>query len=597
MIHMLITFYDVSVSYTDKCLLNHVSFTINDADKIGLVGTNGVGKSTLLKTIIGEKDLLTGTIYKKNGLRIAYLSQMPVFEETDTVLEIAKKRSRVENEYEIKSMLSKLGLEKDNQLVCQLSGGEKRRLALAITLVQPCDLLILDEPTNHLDIWMINWLEKFLIKWNKALLLVTHDRYFLERITHKTMDLESGNVYIYDANYSAYLLLKAERLEHQLAANRKLKAILKQEATWASLNPQARSTKSKERLERFYALEEQNRQHQKQMHEMNQSIQFTSKDTRLGKKTIEIVNLSKSIGGKVLFQQFSYLVKRFDRLGIVGMNGIGKTTLFRTILGEISPDTGSIIIGDTVKVGYFRQEDQIANSHMKIIDYLKQFGEEIETPEGIFTASQLLESFLFTKTMQYMSVSCLSGGEKRRLQLLTILIQNPNILFLDEPTNDLDLYTIELLEDYLEKFKGAVIVISHDRYFLDKVIQHSFIYQNTQLVEYTGLISDYVTEAIAKNKETKTKASLPKEDIPRFTSQEKKEFDSIEEKIMVEEERLEQLKKETFLCGSDYQKLLALNENIEQVQIKLEQLYQRYTYLQSIHEKIIAYQKEKYKSE
>lgn len=594
---MLITFHDVSVSYTDKRLLDHVSFTINDTDKIGLVGINGAGKSTLLKTIIGEKDLLTGTIYKKNGLRIAYLSQMPLFEESDTILEIAKKRSHVENEYEIKSMLSKLGLESDNQLVSHLSGGEKRRLALAITLVQPCDLLILDEPTNHLDIWMINWLEKFLIKWNKALLLVTHDRYFLERITHKTMDLELGNIYVYDANYSAYLLLKAERLEHQLANHRKLKAILKQEAIWASLNPQARSTKSKERLERFYALEEQNKQNQKQIHEMNQTIHLSSKDTRLGKKTIEIVNLSKTIGGKVLFQQFSYLIKRFDRLGIVGMNGIGKTTLFKTILGEISPDTGSIIIGDTVKVGYFRQEDQIASSSIKIIDYLKQFGEEIETTEGTLTASQLLENFLFTKTMQYMSVSCLSGGEKRRLQLLTVLIQNPNILFLDEPTNDLDIYTIELLEDYLEKFKGAVVVISHDRYFLDKVIQHSFIYQNTKLIEYTGLISDYVTAAVTKNKEIKSKVSLPKEDIPRFTSQEKKEFDTIEEKIMIEEERLEQLRKDTFLCGSDYQKLLALNESIDQIQAKLEQLYQRYTYLQSIHEKIIAYKKEKYKSE
>lgn len=594
---MLITFHDVSVSYTDKYLLNHVSFTINDTDKIGLVGPNGVGKSTLLKTIIGEKEALTGTIYKKNGIRIAYLSQMPTFEETDTVLEIAKKRSQVENEYEIKSMLSKLGLEKDDQLVHQLSGGERRRLALAITLVQPCDLLILDEPTNHLDIWMINWLEKFLIKWNKALLLVTHDRYFLERITHQTMDLESGNVYLYEANYSAYLQLKAERLEHQLATNRKLKALLKQEAVWASLNPQARSTKSKERLSRFYALEEQTKQNQKQIDESNSTLRLSSKNTRLGKKTIEISNLSKSIGGKVLFQNFSYLVKRFDRLGIVGMNGIGKTTLFKTILGEISPDTGSIIIGDTVKVGYFKQEDSIATTSMKIIDYVKQFGEEIETTEGTLTASQLLENFLFTKTMQYMSVSCLSGGEKRRLQLLTILIQNPNVLFLDEPTNDLDLYTIELLEDYLEKFKGAVIVISHDRYFLDKVIQHSFIYQNTQLVEYTGLISDYVTEAITKHKETKPKGFLPKEDIPRFTSQEKKEFDSIEEKIMTEEERLEQLQKETFLCGSDYQKLLALNETIEQVQVKLEQMYQRYTYLQAIHEKIIAYQKEKYKSE
>lgn len=590
---MLVTLNDVTIKYVDKKILNQVSFTINETDKIGVVGVNGTGKSTLLKVIINEISPDSGNIYRKSGLKLAYLPQEPFFENNASIFEVAKKLSTAENEYEIKSILSKFGLEEYDKKVKNLSGGEKRRLSLAITLLTPCELLILDEPTNHLDIWMINWLEKFLLKWNKALLLVTHDRYFLERITNKTLELELGNSYLYNANYSQYLVLKEERLAFQIATNRKLQSLLKKEVIWASLNPQARSTKSKERLERFYELENKVQENNRAINEINREMSFSSKDIRLGKKTIIIDNISKSINNRVLFSNFTYNVLRWDRLGIVGANGSGKSTLFKTILGELIPDTGVITIGETVKIGYLKQEDKILNSNQRIIDYLKEFGEEVETVDGTLSASLLLEEFLFSKNTQYMPISTLSGGEKRRLQILSILIQNPNILFLDEPTNDLDIYTLELLEDYLEKFRGAVIVISHDRYFLDKVINHSFVFGDGGLYEYTGLISDYITDSLLKKK---TKIDKPKveRNIPRFTSSEKKEFDQIENNIMLQEEQIDALKQETFNCGTDYQKLIELNNQIEVANQILNQMYERYEYLNNISEEIKKYQKEKY---
>ena len=590
---MLITFNDVTIKYVDKNILNKASFTINDTDKIGVVGVNGTGKSTLLKAIMNIIPLDEGIIYKKSGLKISYLPQEPLFNEEHSILEEALYLSKVVNDFEAKSMLSKLGLDEFDKKIKYLSGGEKRRLALAITLLTPCELLMLDEPTNHLDIWMINWLEKFLIKWNKALLLVTHDRYFLERITNKTIDIEMGSLYMYDVNYSNYLTLKAERLEYQLAASRKLQALLKKEAVWAALNPQARSTKSTERLERFKQLEEKVNETKELISNINREMALSSKFSRLGKKTIILENLSKEIDGNILFNNLSYNVSRLDRLGIVGPNGSGKTTLFKTILGEVMPTSGTITIGETVKIGYLKQEDKILNSKTRIIDYLKEFGENIETVNGTLTASQLLEDFLFSKNTQYMPISTLSGGEKRRLQLLSVLISNPNILFLDEPTNDLDIYTLELLEDYLENFKGAVIVISHDRYFLDKVINHSLIFENKNLFEYTGLISDYITGAQTKKKEHIQKEKVER-NIPRFTSSEKKEFDTIEEKIYNIEEEIENLKNETYLCGTDYQKLIDLNNQIEEKNNILNKMYERYEYLNNINDEIERYKREKY---
>lgn len=591
---MLVTFNEVSIKYVDKPILNKATFTINDTDKIGIVGVNGTGKSTLLKLVTGEIEKDSGTIFRKSNLQISYLPQSPKFNKNDTIFNVAKNISKIEKDYEINSMLSKFGLDDYNKKIEHLSGGEKRRLSLAITLLKPCELLILDEPTNHLDIWMINWLEKFLLKWNKGLLLVTHDRYFLERITNKTLEIELGTIYLYDANYSSFLNLKAERLESQIAAKRKLTSLLKKEAVWASLNPQARSTKSKERLMRFNSLEKEVNEKNQAINEINKEFKFSSNYSRLGRKTIIIDNISKTMDSKNFFNNFSYNIRRLDRLGIVGENGSGKSTLFKTILGEISPDTGSITIGETVRVGYLKQEDEILNSNMRIIDYLKSFAEEVDYEGTSLSVTCLLEDFFFTKNMQYMPISTLSGGEKRRLQLLTILIQNPNILFLDEPTNDLDIYTLEVLEDYLEKFKGAVIVISHDRYFLDKICNHSFIYMNGKLEEYTGLITDYITDATLKKKEKHISNSEKKAvNVPRFTSKEKKEFDQIENMIYEQETKINNLKNDTYTTGSDYQRLIELNKMIEEENRNLNYLYERYEYLNNIYDQIEKYKKEK----
>ena len=591
---MLVTFHNVSVKYLDKIILNKVSFTINENDKIGIVGVNGVGKSTLLKAIYFNDVIDDGKIYKKNNLKIAYLEQEPSFDINKTILNEALRLAQVENEFEVKSMLSKFGLDEYDKKIQILSGGEKRRLALAIMLLQPCELLILDEPTNHLDIWMINWLEKYLIKWNKALLLVTHDRYFLERITKKTLDIEMGKLYLYDANYSSYLLLKEQRMESMIASSRKLKALLKKEAVWASLNPQARSTKSKERLLRFQALEQEVNQQNNTIGEIKREMAFSSKVSRLGNKTIHIENLTQVVDGKTLFSNFSYNVKRFDRLGVVGKNGSGKTTLFKTILQQLKPLKGTITIGETVKIGYLKQEDFEFDQNMKIIDYIRQFGEVVQTINGTITAIHLLEEFLFSKNQQYMNIATLSGGEKRRLQLLSILITNPNILLLDEPTNDLDIYTLEILENYLETFKGAVIVISHDRYFLDKVVDHCFIYQDGNIKEYTGLISDYIKEAsLVEKKNQSSKEHITKK-IPRFTSSEKKEFDQIEDKIMDLESQIKTLNEQMFLWGSDYLKILSIEKEIQEKKNVLDYMYERYEYLNNINEQIEKYKKEKY---
>ncbi len=591
---MLITFNNVELKYLDKEIFNNASFTINETDKVGLIGPNGSGKTSMLQAIMKMIPLSKGEIFQKSGLTISYLPQEPSLNLTSNILQEVITQTKSEKEYEAKAILSKLGLNDYEQIVANLSGGEKRRLSLAIALIKPCELLILDEPTNHLDIWMINWLEQFLIKWNKALLLVTHDRYFLERITNKTLEIEAGNVYFYNANYSKYLLLKEERMQSLLASNRKLKAILKKEAIWASLNPQARSTKSKERMMRFNELEEKLSKQNATISEINREMAFSSQFSRLGGKTIIIENISKTINGKKLFTNFSYNLHKLDRLGIVGQNGSGKTTLFKTIIGQIKPDTGVVIIGETVKIGYLKQEEPILNSKITVLNYLKQFGEEIKTLDGTISAASLLEDFLIPRSKQYLPLSMLSGGEKRRLQILSVLIQNPNVLLLDEPTNDLDIYTLELLENYLENFSGALIVISHDRYFLDKVVHHSFIYHDSILEEYTGLISSYITTSLTKKPTSITKNSKPVLNIPRFTSAEKKEFDQIENKITALEKEIKALQDETFLYGTDYQKLLELDQIIKEKKQLLDQMYERYEYLNNINDQIEKYKKEKY---
>ncbi|MBP3503540.1 MAG: ABC-F family ATP-binding cassette domain-containing protein [Bacilli bacterium] len=589
---MLINAFNITIKYLDKTLFKDASFVINDTDKIGLLGINGAGKSTLIKAIIGEVELDSGIISKKKDLKIGYLPQESVFNELDTVLEAFNKCVKVE-EFVAKSMLSKMGLSDYNRIISTLSGGEKKRLGLAVALCEDVDLLILDEPTNHLDIWMINWLEKFLIKYNRGLLLVTHDRYFLERVTSKTMEIEHGNIYLYDANYSKFLELKAERLLEREAYERKLSALFKKEAQWASLNPQARTTKSTERLARFKKLEEEVNTVHSELN-ANNELELSSIKTRMGKTTIEIENIQKSIKGEVLFKNFSYIVKKFDRLGIVGENGAGKTTLFKSILGLIPVDFGTITIGKTINIGYFAQEMPDFNKNIKMIDYLKQFGEYVETTTGRLSASQILENYLFPPSIQQMQVSRLSGGEKRRLQLLTVLMKNPNVLFLDEPTNDLDVYTLEILEQYLESFKGAVIVVSHDRYFLDKVADHLLVLENNEIKEYNGIVSDYISlnPRIITEKEKVKKEVV---NIPRFTSQEKKEFDNIENVIENIENKIKALKDEQLVYSTDYQKLMEISNKIEELELELLEKLERWEYLNKINEQIIEYRNNKYK--
>lgn len=592
---MLINASSISKKYLDKVLFKNASFVINENDKIGLVGINGTGKSSLLKAIVGDVELDTGVIARKKDIKIAYLEQNSNFIGEDTILEAFLKQLKVDD-FIAKSMLSKMGLSDYSKQVATLSGGEKKRLALAIALCEPVDLLILDEPTNHLDIWMINYLEKYLIKYNKALLLVTHDRYFLERVTNKIMELDHGDIFLYDANYSQFLSLKAERLNAMYAYERKLSALFKKEAQWAALNPQARSTKSKERLVRFKTLED-NLSNLKNVLHNNDELKISSVNKRIGKTTIEIENLSKRINDKILFENLSYIVKTYDRLGIVGKNGSGKTTLFKAILGLTQVDTGNVTIGKTIRIGYFSQEMMIDDDNIKIIDYLKKFGEYLETTEGKVSASVLLEQYLFPPSLQQQRIANLSGGEKRRLQLLTVLITNPNVLFLDEPTNDLDIYTLEILEQYLETFKGAVLVVSHDRYFLDKVANHLLVYENDNIKEYNGIISDYIIEAKTDIIENEIKPVKKVIEIPRFTSAEKKEFDHIEEDIEVVETKINELAKEQELYATDYQKLLDLSNQIEQLNQKLDQLYKRWEYLNQINEAIIEYRNNKYNKE
>lgn len=589
---MLINAFNITIKYLDKVLFKDASFVINDTDKIGLLGINGAGKSSLIKAIIGEVELDGGIISKRKDLKIGYLPQESKFNPLDTIIEAFNKCVKVE-EFVAKSMLSKMGLNDYGRIIDTLSGGEKKRLGLAVALCEDVDLLILDEPTNHLDIWMINWLEKFLIKYNRGLLLVTHDRYFLERVTSKTMEIENSDIYFYDANYSKFLELKAERLLERAAYERKLSALFKKEAAWAAMNPQARTTKSTERLARFKKLEEEVHQVHNELN-ANKDLELSSVKTRMGKTTIEIENISKSIKGETLFKNFSYNVKRFDRVGIVGENGAGKTTLFKSILGLIPVDFGEIVIGKTINIGYFAQEMPDFNKNIKMIDYLKSFGEYVETVNGKLSASQMLENYLFPPSIQQMQISRLSGGEKRRLQLLTVLMKNPNVLFLDEPTNDLDVYTLEILENYLENFMGAVIVVSHDRYFLDKVANHLLVLENSEIKEYNGIVSDYILQNPKINVE-KEKAKKEVINIPRFTSQEKKEFDNIENVIEDIENKIKNLKEEQTIYSTDYVKLMEIEKEIEELETLLLEKMERWEYLNNINEQIIEYRNNKYK--
>lgn len=575
---MVITFDNVEFKYIEKKILDKASFSISDSDKVGIVGVNGTGKTTLLKLILEMEKPNAGEIIKSGGMIINYLPQDPIFPLDTPIIDIVMSKSTALHpilDYEAKSILSKLGFDDYNIFVNNLSGGQKKRLALCQVLVTYCDLLILDEPTNHLDSELIIWLEKYLQKWKKGLLMVTHDRYFLQRVCNKMMELDFGKIYLYEANYDKFLQLKAERLEIQNKEQKKLKSILKHEQEWMNRGVEARRTKSKSRIEKFNELSKIEFNEQGQM-------EFSSITTRLGKKLISMKNGAKYFGDKVLFSDFSFDLNKGDIIGIVGSNGAGKTTFFKILMGLESLSSGELDLGQTLKIGYFSQNLDLINPEIRVIDYIKEQATLIETLEGTMTASDLLESFLFNSELQYSKVKMLSGGEKRRLQLIKVLIQNPNILIFDEPTNDLDLYTLEILEDYLLSFKGPILVVSHDRYFLDKICNKLFIFENNNIIESNLSFSEYLSSSSSMMSNNSTNATSQPRTKNKMPTALRNELNRLEVDMPKLEEKITELKRLLSLESTDFHKILELQKEIDDNDNLLNQYMERYFELEEI---------------
>ncbi|MBQ1769957.1 MAG: ABC-F family ATP-binding cassette domain-containing protein [Turicibacter sp.] len=629
----LMTIENISKSYSVKTLLKDISFGISEGEKIGIIGVNGTGKSTLLKIIAGVETPETGKITKGNKVRIEYLSQNPYFEEEATVLEqvfkgnspemkllrdyqeilevlqteysdeinerLLKLQDQIDRlnlwdlESEAKSVLTKLGITNFNQKVKELSGGQRKRVALASALITPCELLILDEPTNHLDNGTISKLEDYLNSRKGALLMITHDRYFLDRVTNRIIELDKGKLYSYDGNYSLFLEKKMERLQLEAAMEDKRQNLLRKELAWVRRGAQARSTKQKARLQRFDELKNQ----EKPTTQENLDISVAS--TRLGRKIMEFNHVCKSYGDRTLIHDLDYTLARTDRIGIVGPNGIGKSTLINLIRGKIQPDSGSIDIGETVNIGCFAQESEEMKPTMRAIDYIKEKREYIETADGTrITASQMCERFLFDGHLQYSQIGTLSGGERRRLYLLRILMDAPNVLLLDEPTNDLDIDTLRRLEDYLDDFNGIVITVSHDRYFLDRICNKIFAYEgNGNIVIYTGNYSDYlvyqeanelakqtIQDEVKVKESAKAKPRLEKK--VKFTFAEQKEFETIDDEIAELEEKISTLDEQLIQYATDYVKLQEIMSEKSVVEETLTHKYERWEYLNQLAEEI-----------
>ena len=586
----------VSKIFGEKIIFDDINCGIDSRDKIGIIGINGTGKTTLLKIIAGIEEPDSGEIIRQNGIKIGYLPQSQVFPENTTVLDYVTKDCKYDiwtAESEAKSILNTLGLKDHTQLVEHLSGGQKKRAALARVLMEDTDMIILDEPTNHLDGEMLNWLEDYLNRYKGAVLMVTHDRYFLDKVTNRILELDHGKIYSYDADYSGFLELKAEREEMLLASDRKRKSMLRMELEWAKRGCRARSTKQRARLERLEQLKAG------KTPVADKTVELESVETRMGKKTIEFHHVSKSYGERTLIKDFDYIVLKNQRLGIIGPNGCGKSTLVKMLTGMVEPDEGSIEIGETVKIGYFAQEVPDMDNNRRVIDYVKDIAEYIPVAGGRITASQMLERFLFTPEMQYAPIEKLSGGEKKRLYLLGILQTAPNCLIIDE-CNDLDIPTLTILEDYLSTFPGIVITVSHDRYFLDNVVDRIFAFEDGVLHQYEGGYTDYLNSEnrplsdgevrVKKVSETKKESVKSwKENAPvklKFTYKEEKEYETIDDDISSLEELIEKLDNDMVENATNSVKLSELMEEKEKAEKNLEFKMERWVYLNDLAEKI-----------
>ena len=593
----LLTAENISKSFnSDKILFDNISLGINEGDKIGLIGINGTGKSTLLKILAGEEEADRGKLTKGNAVRIAYLPQNPEFDDDESVISEVIKGKKAKKEFwdtegEARSLLAKFEIDDVEAKVGTLSGGQKKRAALVRTLLDDAEILILDEPTNHLDTAMSEWLEDYLKKMKQALFIITHDRYFLDQVTNRIVELTHGKLYSYVGGYMKYLELKAEREEMEIATERKNTALYKKDLAWMMRGARARSTKQKAHIERFEELKNRDKII------VDKEIVVDSVSSRLGKQIIEIDNISKSYGNKILFTDFTYMFRRIDRIGIIGKNGSGKSTLLKTILGQVKPDSGNIVIGQTAKIGYFSQDSGELNLNQTVIESAKDIAEYVQTKDGTVSASKMLERFLFEGAMQYTKIEKLSGGERRRLALLHTLISAPNILILDEPTNDLDIITLSILEDYLDSFDGVVITVSHDRYFLDRVANRIFSFENGCIKLYEGGYSDYLEKTEPKTEEVKAekKESDAKKDWKankaaklKFTYAEQKEFETIDEDIEKLNEAIEKLDEEIAENASRYGKLGELMAEKEKLESELEHKEERWLYLTELNEKIKA---------
>lgn len=603
----LLTMEHITKAYTDRVLLNDVAFSINENEKIGVIGINGMGKSTLLKVTAGIEPYDEGKISMGKQVKICYLPQTPEFEEGTTVLRAAiadnvNELNQWTIEADARSMLNQLGFYDYDEKVEHMSGGQKKRIALVNALLTPADILILDEPTNHLDNAMSEWLEEYLIGFRGAILMVTHDRYFLDRVATRIVEVDQGKLYSYPGNYSEFVKLKAERQDMALATERKRKSLLRTELEWLGRGARARSTKQKAHIDRIKAMQEI-----KDIQE-EKKVVLDSVASRMGNKTIELENISKSYGDRKLISDYSYIFLKNDRIGIIGPNGCGKTTLLKIINGIVRPDSGTIEIGQTIRIGYFSQENEYMDASMKVIDYVKEVGECVTTSDGKITASQMLERFLFDGAMQWSKIEKLSGGEKRRLYLMRVLMSAPNVLILDEPTNDLDIQTLTILEDYLDHFDGIIITVSHDRYFLDRIVNRIFSFEGDGKVrQFEGGYSDYLirkelegldTEVSLKGhaaatEEQSTKGESSSKDTwkqrkskLKFTYKEQREFETIDDDIAKLEEKLETLDAQIAANATNSVKLRELMEKKEETGNELDEKMERWVYLNDLNEKI-----------